>query len=162
MKKEKKIVILHRGWVVVGDVSQEGDQVVVDNASVVRRWGTSKGLGELATNGPLKNTVLDPCPTVRAPGSNVAMPPTSRDGSSQPKAASTTTLPVKYSGAPTIFSREPWRMSSDIDLLLNPVKGRDRYSAASSGLPFWPPGRSSMTTGMAINAAHIITQKSSI
>jgi hypothetical protein len=31
------------------------------NASVVRSWGTSKGLGELAESGPLTNTKLDKC-----------------------------------------------------------------------------------------------------
>jgi len=30
-------------------------------------WGTTKGLGELALNGPLPNTKLDVVGTVRAP-----------------------------------------------------------------------------------------------
>ena len=63
---EVKIVVLHRGWVVVGDYSVDGEEVVVSNASVFRRWGTTKGLGELAIHGKLKDTVLDPCNTVRA------------------------------------------------------------------------------------------------
>lgn len=62
----KKIVVLHRGWVVVGDFKKEGNEIVVENASVVRRWGTTKGLGQLANEGPLENTVLDPTPPVRA------------------------------------------------------------------------------------------------
>lgn len=62
----KKIVVLHRGWIVVGDAKKEGNEIVVENASVVRRWGTTKGLGELAAEGPRPNTVLDPCNTVRA------------------------------------------------------------------------------------------------
>ena len=62
----KRIVVLHRGWVVVGDFKKDGNEVIVENANVVRRWGTTKGLGELAENGPQKNTVLDPCNTVRA------------------------------------------------------------------------------------------------
>ena len=37
--------------------------VVLKDASVIRRWGTTKGLGQLI-NGPLKETVLDPCGTV--------------------------------------------------------------------------------------------------
>jgi hypothetical protein len=32
---------------------------------VIRRWGTTKGLGELV-NGPLEDTVLDPAGIVRA------------------------------------------------------------------------------------------------
>jgi hypothetical protein len=62
---EIRIVVLQRGWVVVGKFSQDGDQCQLEAAKVVRRWGTTKGLGELATSGPLTNTVLDPAPTVR-------------------------------------------------------------------------------------------------
>ena len=62
----KRIVVLQRGWVVVGDMRQDGPQVCVENASVVRIWGSAKGLGEIAAGGPTKNTVLDPCGTVRA------------------------------------------------------------------------------------------------
>jgi hypothetical protein len=61
----KQIVIAQRGWVFIGDVTRDGDQVQIDKASVVRRWGTTKGLGEIAANGPTKDTQLDPCPTVR-------------------------------------------------------------------------------------------------
>lgn len=61
-----RIVVLQRGWVVVGDVSQTGDEVTISNSSVIRNWGTSKGLGELALNGPQAATKLDPCGTVRA------------------------------------------------------------------------------------------------
>lgn len=61
-----RIVVLQRGWVVVGQVSQSGDDITITDASVIRNWGTSKGLGELALNGPLAATKLDPCGTVRA------------------------------------------------------------------------------------------------
>lgn len=56
----KEIVVLQRGWVIVGDFQQEGTQCSVKNGAVVRRWGTSQGLGELAHKGPLGETVLDP------------------------------------------------------------------------------------------------------
>jgi hypothetical protein len=59
-------VVLQRGWVVVGDVTLTGDELVVENASVIRRWGTTKGLGELASKGPQPSTVLDPAGLVRA------------------------------------------------------------------------------------------------
>jgi hypothetical protein len=62
----KQIVVLHRGWVVIGDVTQTGDEIAITNASVIRRWGTTKGLGEIAKTGPTKDTVLDPCGIVRA------------------------------------------------------------------------------------------------
>jgi hypothetical protein len=54
-----KIVILQRGWVVVGRFSQEGHNCKLDNAAVIRKWGTTKGLPEIALDGPTKNTVLD-------------------------------------------------------------------------------------------------------
>ncbi len=60
-----RIVILQRGWVMVGRFSQNGSECTLENASVVRIWGTTKGLGELAINGPLSGTKLDPCPTVK-------------------------------------------------------------------------------------------------
>ena len=63
----KRIVILDRGFVYVGDFACDGDWVVISNASCVRRWGTTKGLGELAASGPLSKTVLDPAGVVRAP-----------------------------------------------------------------------------------------------
>lgn len=62
---KKQIVILNRGWVIVGEFSQKKDECLVKNASVIRKWGTTKGLGELAENGVLADTVLDSCPDVR-------------------------------------------------------------------------------------------------
>lgn len=54
-----RIVILQRGHVMVGRWSTDGDMCSLDDAAVIRRWGTTKGLGELA-HGPTSNTVLDP------------------------------------------------------------------------------------------------------
>ena len=65
MTATKQIVIAQRGWVFVGDVTRTENEVVIENAAVVRRWGTTKGLGQLAKDGPTKETRLDPCPTVR-------------------------------------------------------------------------------------------------
>lgn len=63
----KVILVLQRGWVVVGDLTHEDASVVhLDNASVIRRWGTTKGLGQLALEGPQKETILDPCGVVEA------------------------------------------------------------------------------------------------
>lgn len=56
-----KIVVLQRGWNVIGRWSQDGDMVTLANASVIRNWGTTRGLGELAENGKTSKTVLDPC-----------------------------------------------------------------------------------------------------
>lgn len=60
-----RIVVLHRGHVVVGRYERIGDEVVVRDASVIRVWGTTRGLGEIAAGGPTARTVLDPCGTVR-------------------------------------------------------------------------------------------------
>lgn len=65
IKTDKRIVVLQRGWVVVGDYEREGDEVVVRNASVIRYWGTTQGIGELV-NGPTAKTKLDAAGTVRA------------------------------------------------------------------------------------------------
>lgn len=56
-----RIVVLQRGWVVVGRYSQKGSECVLTKASVIRNWGTTKGLGELVANGPTSSTKLDPC-----------------------------------------------------------------------------------------------------
>lgn len=56
-----KIVILQRGWVMVGRFERNGSDCKLHNASVIRSWGTTKGLGEIALNGPTKSTVLDRC-----------------------------------------------------------------------------------------------------
>lgn len=55
------IVIGNRGNVVVGDLTQEGDMLHLTNASVIRRWGTTDGLGQLAMEGATDKTVLDKC-----------------------------------------------------------------------------------------------------
>lgn len=52
-----KIVILQRGWVMVGRWSRNGDDCTLDDASVIERWGTTKGIGELVS-GPTKTTQL--------------------------------------------------------------------------------------------------------
>lgn len=61
----KKICILQRGWVMVGDFERNGNDCTLTNASVIRVWGTTKGLGEIALNGPTSATKLDPCGTAR-------------------------------------------------------------------------------------------------
>ena len=61
----KQIVIAQRGWVFVGDVEKSGDDVTINNAQCIRRWATTKGLGEIAKNGPTSSTVLDDMGTVR-------------------------------------------------------------------------------------------------
>ena len=54
-----KIVILQRGWAMVGILERDGSECKLHKSAVIRKWGTSQGLGELAKKGPLTNTVLD-------------------------------------------------------------------------------------------------------
>jgi len=61
----RQIAILQRGWVYVGWFHQQGTSCKLTNASCIRSWGTTKGLGELAQNGPTSNTKLDTCPDIQ-------------------------------------------------------------------------------------------------
>lgn len=62
---KKQIVIAQRGWVFIGNVEKKESNFVIKDASVVRVWGTTKGLGEIAKSGPIKDkTILDSCPDV--------------------------------------------------------------------------------------------------
>lgn len=60
-----KIIVAQRGWVFIGRRSVDGDEVTLTDAKCIRRWGTTKGLGQLALEGPQENTKLDPAGTVR-------------------------------------------------------------------------------------------------
>ena len=60
-----QIAVLDRGFVYVGRCHMEGQTLVITNALNIRRWGTTRGLGELV-NGPTAETKLDPIGTVRA------------------------------------------------------------------------------------------------
>jgi len=61
---EIRIVILQRGWVAVGRYSKKGEYGKLENANIIRVWGTTKGLGEIAIDGPTSKTVLDRCPNI--------------------------------------------------------------------------------------------------
>jgi len=57
--------VLDRGWVLVGQLEKDGDEYLLINGNVIRRWGTTEGLGELAIKGPLSETKLDKVPLVK-------------------------------------------------------------------------------------------------
>jgi len=61
------IVVVERGFVYVGDVTHDGQWCVVRNAKNIRYWGTTKGLGELALEGPKEKTKLDDIGVIRIP-----------------------------------------------------------------------------------------------
>ena len=61
------IVIVDRGFVYVGETDVSGDWCVITNARNIRKYGTTKGLGQLAIEGPQSSTVLDAVGTIRIP-----------------------------------------------------------------------------------------------
>jgi len=70
----RQIFVVMQGFVLLTEGAQrEGDEWRLTNASVIRRWGTTRGLGEIALNGPTKDTVLDPCGAVVVPAHQVLM-----------------------------------------------------------------------------------------
>lgn len=57
---EFRIVVLQFGWVFVGALhTLPSGEIELRGARNVRRWGTSKGIGELK-NGPLSDTTFEP------------------------------------------------------------------------------------------------------
>lgn len=61
-----QLVVVDRGFVYVGKTSVDHEWVYMTNAKCVRKWGTTKGLGELS-GGPTKNTLLDEAGNLRIP-----------------------------------------------------------------------------------------------
>ena len=61
------IAVLERGFVFQGAVTVREGWVLIGEAKNIRRWGTTKGLGELALSGPMKETKLDQCGNIKAP-----------------------------------------------------------------------------------------------
>lgn len=54
-----QIAVLERGFVYVGECESSEKSLTIKNARNIRRWGTERGLGELALEGPKANTRLD-------------------------------------------------------------------------------------------------------
>jgi hypothetical protein len=74
VEKEKtsgdfRIIVLPQGWVVVGEYDKVENSL--KNASVIRNWGTTKGLGEIAISGPTTKTILDFCGTINLAGREI-------------------------------------------------------------------------------------------
>jgi hypothetical protein len=67
----KKIFVLKERWVLIGTVSIEGPTIQLTDASVVRRWGTTQGLGQIALRGPAEDTIFDLCGSVEFPVESV-------------------------------------------------------------------------------------------
>lgn len=54
-----QILVIEGGWVMVGEPVMDRESVTLNKAYVIRKWGTDKGLGQIAMNGPTKETILD-------------------------------------------------------------------------------------------------------
>lgn len=66
-KPTLQIAVLDRGFVYVGTCAVDEGFLTITDARCIRRWGTTAGLGQLATKGPQSATKLDAAGTVRAP-----------------------------------------------------------------------------------------------
>lgn len=73
--KDIRIVVLPAGWIVVGAWSRSMSKGVctLTGAYVIRKWGTTAGLGEIALNGPTSATILDRAGIVTYPHSNMVL-----------------------------------------------------------------------------------------
>lgn len=65
--KDINIVVVTNGFVHVGKILQIDGYIQITNAMNIRAWGTSRGLGQLALEGPQPNTILDRCGVIRVP-----------------------------------------------------------------------------------------------
>lgn len=60
-----EIIVGQRSWVWVGRPRREGDQLVIEGARCIRRWGTTDGLAQLANGGPRRETQLEEACTIK-------------------------------------------------------------------------------------------------
>ena len=69
-KRDVRIVAIPNGFVFIGAYRVQGNAVILSQASVIRVWGTTNGLGQIVDR-PTKETVLDLCGFVEIPASQV-------------------------------------------------------------------------------------------
>ena len=55
-----KILVLNNGHVIRGEVEEKDGGYIVNGAEVIRRWGTTKGIGELARKNNNASPIIDP------------------------------------------------------------------------------------------------------
>lgn len=67
----KVIVIAQARWIFIGDMERTADGIKLTDTSVIRYWGTTAGLGQIALTGVTSKTILDPCGTVVIPTTSV-------------------------------------------------------------------------------------------
>jgi len=74
MFKPTHIVVVESGWVfaaVLNAPSAAATHISSSDCAVIRSWGTTNGLGQLALKGPTKETVLDMCNITHIPKAKV-------------------------------------------------------------------------------------------
>jgi hypothetical protein len=62
-----QIAVVDRGFVYVGRVKTDADWCFITDAKNIRRWGTTRGLGEIAASGPTITTKMDQTGTIKVP-----------------------------------------------------------------------------------------------
>ena len=73
-RPDVQIVVIEGRWNIVGHVEHHDDgSLTITKAHVIRYWGTTKGLGELAADGPTSKTKLDVTGVVRVPAHAVLL-----------------------------------------------------------------------------------------
>jgi hypothetical protein len=62
---ELAIAVMDRGWVFVGFITKlSNERIRVDCCHNIHKWGTERGLGQIALDGPTQETLLYPCAPV--------------------------------------------------------------------------------------------------
>jgi len=61
---DMSILVLHRGWIFVGDIQQDGEYYELKSAYNVRKWD-SGGFGGLTKGAKSSHATLDKCQDVR-------------------------------------------------------------------------------------------------
>lgn len=58
-----RIAVIEGGWVLAGHYSVKDEIVTLERSSVIQRWGTDKGLGQLCLTGPTNDSTIHPTGT---------------------------------------------------------------------------------------------------
>lgn len=62
-----KIAVVDNGFIYIGEVVVDDVYYIITRCANVRKSGTERGLGQIAFDGPTKDTVLDYSPNVLVP-----------------------------------------------------------------------------------------------